>query len=285
MSQNSNYVLITAAHNEAGFIEKVISSVVNQILRPSEWIIVIDNSSDQTEEIVSRYLNDYKFIKLIVKKTKEERNFSSKVFALNLGINNLTFKDYNFIGILDADVTFEADFYSKLILEFKQNKKLGIAGGDYYDIVKGKKKYVRPSPYSIRGATQFFRRECFEQINGLYPMKYGGEDALACYAARMYGWEIKNVENLIVLHHRPTGMTGSNVFRTRLRDGFVEYSLGYHPLFQFVKCFNRIFENPVLIGSLLRFLGFWLARLKSRKGNLNEELLSFIRQDQLRRMI
>jgi biofilm PGA synthesis N-glycosyltransferase PgaC len=46
------YFLITAAYNEAEFIEKTILFVVNQTNKPAEWIIVNDGSIDNTEEIV-----------------------------------------------------------------------------------------------------------------------------------------------------------------------------------------------------------------------------------------
>lgn len=279
------YVLITAAHNEQDFIEKTILSVINQLHKPTEWIIVNDGSTDNTELLVSRYASENSFIKLLNNNRKEGRDFASKVYALNIGLKNIQTPEFDFIGILDADVSFEKDYYSSLIEEFKKNPKLGIAGGKYFDIINGKKVPIYSSPYSVRGATQFFRKECFDKIEGIKPVKYGGEDALACYAARMYGWEIKNIDSLIVLHHRPTGLSGSNIFRTRFKDGFVEYNLGYHPLFQFVKCIKRILKKPFLLGSILRFAGFWFAYLKREKKAVSKELLQFIRQEQLSRIL
>ena len=279
------YILITAAHNEQDFIEKTILSVLNQLHKPAEWIIVSDGSTDTTESIVSKYASANSFIKLLINNRKEGRDFASKVYALNIGLKNIQTSEYDYIGILDADVSFEKDYYSSLIEEFEKNPKLGIAGGNYFDIIGGKKVPVYPSPYSVRGATQFFRKECFDKIDGIKPIKFGGEDALACYAARMYGWEIKNIDSLIVLHHRPTGITGSHIFRTRFRDGFVEYNLGYHPLFQLVKCIKRIFEKPFFIGSTLRFGGFWFAYLKREKRIVSKEMIKFIREEQLSRII
>lgn len=279
------YILITAANNEQDFIEKTILSVINQLHKPAEWIIVSDGSTDTTESIVSKYALENSFIKLLLNNRKEGRDFASKVYALNIGLNNIHSSEYDYIGILDADVTFEKNYYSSLIEEFRENPKLGIAGGKYFDIISGKKVPVYPSPYSVRGATQFFRKECFDKIDGIKPIKYGGEDALACYAARMCGWEIKNIDRLIVLHHRPTGITGSHIFRTRFRDGFVEYNLAYHPLFQLVKCIKRIPEKPVLIGSILRFLGYWYLFAKVEKRVISEDLTNYIRQDQLSRIL
>ncbi len=280
----TKYVLITAAHNEQDYIEKTIISVVNQAHKPAEWIIVNDGSTDSTESIIRRYENENPFIKVINSKRNGEHNFASKVYALKIGLQNISTKEFDYIGILDADVSFEKDYYSSLIEEFKKNPKLGIAGGFYFDIVNGKKVPVKSSPYSIRGATQFFHRECFEKIGGLKSVKYGGEDALACYTARMYGWEIKNFDNLIVLHHKPTGLSAGNIFKARFRDGFVEYNLGYHPLFQFIKCMKRIFSRPLFIGSLIRFAGFWLAYLKREERAVPKEVMNFIRKDQLARI-
>lgn len=279
------YILITAAHNEQDFIEKTILSVINQLHKPTEWIIVSDGSTDNTEYIVSGYASENSFIKLLTNNRKEGRDFASKVYAINIGLKNIQISDYDYIGILDADVSFEKDYYSSIIEEFEKNPNLGIAGGNYFDIIDGKKVHVYPSPYSVRGATQFFRKECFDKIDGIKPIKYGGEDAIACYAARMNGWEIKNIDSLIVLHHRPTGITGSHIFRTRFRDGFVEYNLGYHPLFQLVKCIKRIFKKPFFIGSTLRFTGFWFAYLKREKRIVSKELIKFIREEQLSRIL
>ena len=278
------YVLISAAHNEQDFIEKTILSVSNQLHKPTEWIIVSDGSTDNTESIVRKFAAENSYIKLITNNRKEGRDFASKVYAINIGLKNIQTSEYDYIGILDADVSFDEDYYSLLIEEFKKNPKLGIAGGNYFDIIDGKKVPVSPSAYSVRGATQFFRRKCFNQIGGLIPMKYGGEDAAACFAARMYGWETKNFPDLVVLHHRPTGLVGKNLLKARLRDGYVEYDLGYHPLFQLVKCVKRVTQNPYLIGSFIRLIGFWKARFTFEKQNIPTKLKNYIKKEQFVRL-
>jgi poly-beta-1,6-N-acetyl-D-glucosamine synthase len=278
------YILITAAHNEQDFIEKTILSIINQLIKPAEWIIVSDGSTDNTESIVRKYTSENLYIKLLINNRNEGRDFASKVYAINIGLQNIQTSEYDYIGILDADVSFDKDYYSSLIKEFKKNPKLGIAGGNYFDIIDGKKVHVNLSPYSVRGATQFFQRKCFEQIAGLIPMKYGGEDAAACFAARMYGWETKNFPVLGVLHHRPTGLVGNNLLKARLRDGYVEYYLGYHPLFQFVKCVKRVTQSPYLIGSFIRLIGFWKARFTFENQNIPTELKNYIKKEQFVRL-
>ena len=284
MINKEKYILITAAHNEQDFIEKTILSVINQLHKPAEWIIVNDGSNDNTESIVRKFAAENSYIRLFTNNRKEGRDFASKVYAINIGLKNIQTSEYNYIGILDADVSFDKDYYSLLIEEFKKSPKLAIAGGNYFDIIDGKKVPVSPSAYSVRGATQFFRRKCFDQIGGLIPMQYGGEDAAACFAARMYGWETKNFPDLVVLHHRQTGLVGKNLLKSRLRDGYVEYNLGYHPLFQFVKCIKRVTQYPYLIGSFIRFIGFWTARLKFENQNVPIELRIYVRKEQFSRL-
>lgn len=282
--KTEKYILVTAACNEQEIIEKTIHSVINQIHKPVEWIIISDGSTDNTETIVSNYASKNSFIKLLTNNKKEGRDFASKVYAINIGLKNIETFDYDFIGILDADVSFDEDYYSLLIEKFKKNPNLGIAGGNYFDIINGKKVPVQQSPNSVRGATQFFRRKCFDQIGNLLPMKYGGEDAAACFSARMYGWETKSFPDMLVIHHRPTGFAGKNLLKTRLRDGYVEYNLGYHPLFQFVKCVKRVTQNPYFIGSFIRFIGFWIARFKFKNNNVPTQIRTFIRKEQFSRL-
>ena len=280
--KTDKYILVTAARNEQDFIEKTIISVINQLHKPKIWIIVSDGSTDNTESIVNKYASENSFIKLIINNRREGRDFASKVYAINIGLNNIQTSEYDYLGILDADVSFENDYYSSLIKEFKKNPKLGVTGGSYFDIINGKKTYVYQSTFSVRGATQFFRKECFDKVGGLIPMKYGGEDAAACFSARMHGWETRSIPGLIALHHRITG--DKNPLKARFRDGYVEYDLGYHPLFQFIKCIKRVTQKPYFIGSAIRFIGFWIARLKSKNQNVPTELRVFIRKEQTFRL-
>ena len=56
MTGQMKYVLVTPARNEQAFIEKTIESMIQQTLLPLKWVIVDDGSTDNTREIVGRYL-------------------------------------------------------------------------------------------------------------------------------------------------------------------------------------------------------------------------------------
>ena len=50
----SNYIVITPAKDERQHIERTIASMLNQSVRPRQWIIVDDGSQDGTSEIIER---------------------------------------------------------------------------------------------------------------------------------------------------------------------------------------------------------------------------------------
>lgn len=277
---NKKYALITAARNEEEFIERTIKSVINQTILPIKWIIVSDHSTDGTDDIVNKYSNEYSFISLLKFDGTLNRNFASKVHAISAAFDLLKNLDFDFIGILDADITFDENYYINIIKKFDESAKLGVAGGGFYDVYDGKKIKILYSPYSVRGAVQLFRRKCFEEIGGIYPLRFGGEDAVACAAARMYGWEIQTFEDIIVYHHRKTGSAGLNIFSMKFGDGKREYNRGLIPSVQFLKSLSRIRQRPIIIGTLLQILGYWWLKWKKEKLIFSEELQKFIKAEQ-----
>ena len=60
------------------FIKKTLESMVNQELLPEEWVIVNDNSTDDTAAIVAEYMKLYPWIKLVNKLDEDDRKNRSK---------------------------------------------------------------------------------------------------------------------------------------------------------------------------------------------------------------
>jgi biofilm PGA synthesis N-glycosyltransferase PgaC len=278
------YVLISAAKNEELFIEKTIQSVLNQTIKPEKWIIVSDGSTDQTNYIVEQYKHEYKFIDLIALPPNKERNFSSKVNALNKALKKLEGIDFDFIGNLDADVTLDKSYYEDIFRIFQSNPKLGVAGGIILDCVGDKVYPQNISLNTVAGAIQVFRKKCFEKIGQYTPFKYGGEDAYMEIMARMMGWDVQTLTELKVHHHRPTGTGMGSLSKANLRSGKMFYTLGYSPLFLLVRCFYRIFDKPVLVGSILNILGYFSAFIKKEECPGGESFIKYVRSEQKERL-
>ena len=113
----SQYGLITPVKNEEFFISKVFDTIVNQEKKPICWMIVDDNSTDNTTNIIKKFSPDYSFIKYTKLEESGKRDFASKVNAIKWGIEKLNTNDYDYLGILDADITLESNYYSTLLEE------------------------------------------------------------------------------------------------------------------------------------------------------------------------
>lgn len=278
------YVLITPARNEANYIGKTIESVVKQKKLPIKWIIVNDGSTDDTENIVLKYTKKFDFITLISPSSEGKRNFGSKVLAFNAGYYQI--KDYNFdfIGNLDADVTFSESYFEILLNRLQENSKLGLVGGIIYELIDGRLIKQTVSLNSVAGAVQLFRRNCFEQIGGYIPIAVGGIDAAAEILARMKGWEVVTFPDLKVFHHRRVAIQKGNVIYARFRQGIMYYLLGYHPLFQLSRCILRLKDKPIIVGSIALFLGFVWGTLRRFKRPLSRDVIKYLRSEQIERL-
>jgi glycosyltransferase involved in cell wall biosynthesis len=283
-SKMPTYVLLTAAKNEEMFIEKTIKSVIIQTYLPKKWIIISDGSTDKTDDIIEAYLAENKFIQLIKKKSDKNRNFGSKASAITFAYEKIKDLDFEFIGNLDADVSFNSDYYENILKEFVLNSKLGVAGGLRYDLVKDKFYKLKCAPDSVGGPFQLFSRDCFEKIGGYKPLRFGGIDAVAETSARMLGWEVKHFPKYKIFHHRQTGTANSNIIQQKFKAGLRDYSIGYHPLFLLLKSISNVFERPYIVGSFFVLCGYIWGSLKRYQIPISNEFKDYLRKEQLNKI-
>ena len=279
------YLIVTAAYNEEAHIEKVIRSVVAQTIPPSRWIIVSDGSTDATDELVEAYAKDHAFILPVRIAETHARNFAAQVAAINLGIARASDLDYDFVGNLDADVSFQHDYFERLLGKFAQDRSLGLAGGW---ICEANTRVFHPRPTnssrSVAHAVQLFRRECFQQCGGYVPLPYGGPDWLAELRCRMEGWTVRSFPELRVHHHRPTSSAGGRL-RGWFRQGLMDHSFGSHPAFEAVKLIRRLRCRPYVIGALARFYGFLWAASQGYPRAVSTDVVRFLRKEQTTRLL
>ena len=203
-----SYVLITPARNEAAFIEGTVKSVVAQRILPLKWVIVSDGSTDGTDEIVKKYLPDRPWIELIRMPESRDRTFAAKVACVNAGHERVKKIQSDILGVLDADITFDPDYFEYLLSQFKDNPKLGVAGTPFVED-EDQYDYRFSNIEHVSGACQLFRRKCYEDIGGYVPIKGGGIDVVAVRTARMNGWQTRTFTERTCNHHRKMG-TGSS---------------------------------------------------------------------------
>ncbi|HEX3107152.1 MAG TPA: glycosyltransferase family 2 protein [Terriglobales bacterium] len=275
---------MTAAHNEEQHIEKTLQSIVSQTVLPECWVIISDNSTDRTDQIIEDYAQRYSFIRFLRVERPQGRSFRSKVLALHHGSKLLENAEYDYIGNVDADLSLDPDYFDKLIAKLEQNARLGIAGGFVHEEFHGKFASRRiNSVRNVAHAAQLVRRKCYEVIGGYAVLEYGGEDWYAQIRARMEGWEVRSFPELHIFHHRHTG-EGNRRLANCIRLGRLDYAFGSDLGFELLKCARRVREQPYLLGAVVRFGSFFWDSICRKSRPVSKEFMKFLREEQRRRM-
>jgi len=286
MSQKK-YVLITAAKNEAAYIEKTLLSVLSQSILPECWVVVNDGSTDATEAIIKSYQEKCTFIHLISRPPDPRRHFGAKAKAVKQALTYLNGCEYtyDYIGNLDADVSFEVDFYKKLIEQMENNASLGIIGGLCHELNNGKWEVAHSNPeWAVGGATHFFRAEVFKKTDGYPPLEFGGEDTVIEYLARHEGYTVTALTGTLFYHHKGRTFSKNSGFSVYFRLGMQEYMWGTSPLFEVFKCISRAAVLPHSIGSAVRFAGFMYAKVVKKHPSIPRDQVNIIRKQQHTRL-
>ena len=278
------YVLITPARNEEAFIEKTLDSVIRQTRLPERWVIVDDGSTDRTAEIVEKYAKGNPWIELLRRAQRPDRNFAGKAHAFNAGFERVRSLDFDVIGNLDADISFEPDYFEFLLGKFTEFPGLGVTGTTMREANHDALKNTFYNFRDVFGACQLFRRECFQQVGGYTPIQWGGIDWIAVRTARLKGWETRSFPDKIFFHHRPMGATESNVFKARFDYGRKDYFLGNHPLWQVFRVSYQMLQRPYVIGGVTLAAGYIYSFVTRIERPVTPELLRLHRREQLERL-
>jgi poly-beta-1,6-N-acetyl-D-glucosamine synthase len=274
-----SYVLITPARNEEAFIEQTIRSVISQTVLPLKWVIVSDGSTDSTDGIVKKYTAIYPWIELVRMPERKERHFAGKVLAFNAGYAKVEELNYDILGSLDADISFEKEYFEFLLEKFSAFPELGVAGTPFregsaqYDYRFSRKEHVS-------GACQLFRRECFESIGGYIPIKAGAIDLTAVVTARMKGWRTETFTEKYCIHHRTMGTAKSSIFRALFISGYGDYRMGVYPLWQICRSIYQMSRSPFLLGGAILLLGYFWAAITNAKRPVSEDFVKFRAKEQ-----
>jgi len=132
---NSKISIIITVFNEANFISKCISSLLNQIYKKFELIIIDSNSTDNTASIICSFKD--KRIKYI--KTKKRVSIAK---GRNIGIKHATGR---YVFFIDADCIASKTWLRNGIKRFKEGV-VGVEGKTYY----ASKNYVPSFSDKIR---------------------------------------------------------------------------------------------------------------------------------------
>jgi hypothetical protein len=191
--------------------------------------------------------------------------------------------EFDVVGNLDADVSFEPEHFEFLLGKMKETPKLGMAGAPFregtfqYD-------YRFSNIENVWGGCQLFRRQCYEGIGGYMPLKGGCIDHVAVISARFHGWKTRTFPDKICMHHRTMGTAQHSELRAKFRLGVKDHSVGNHPLWEFVRAIYQMKHRPVVAGGIALWMGYAWALLRGAEVPLSKDLVTFVRREQMQRL-
>ncbi|WPR72671.1 glycosyltransferase family A protein [Flavobacterium sp. NG2] len=276
-----NYYIVIPAHNEEALISLTLDSLLSQTVLPKKVVIVNDNSTDKTEEIVLAYAKEHPFISLVNKSSSAIHLPGSKVIqAFHEGQKQLD-EQYDILVKIDADLIFPSNYFETIITHFKSDDRIGMVGGFCYIEKNGEWVLENLTDKDhIRGALKAYRKETFKQIGGLKPaMGWDTVDELLC---KFYNWKIVTDQSLHVKHLKPTGANYNKTARYKQGEAF--YTLGYGLLITSIASLKLAMRK----GKPLLFIDYIKGFLKAKSAKtpllVTKEQAQFIRNYRLKKM-
>jgi glycosyltransferase involved in cell wall biosynthesis len=275
------YYIVIPTYNEEAFIALTLQSLISQTILPSKIVVVNDNSTDSTADVVLAFAKDHPYITLVNKTSSAVHLPGSKVIqAFQKGFETLD-NNYDIIVKIDADLIFPPNYFETILHHFQSDATIGMVGGFCYIEKNGEWVLENLTDKDhIRGALKAYRKETFQQIGGLKPaMGWDTVDELLC---KFYNWKVVTDATLHVKHLKPTGANYNKAARYKQGEAF--YTLGYGFWITAIASAKLAMmkKKPMLFMDYVQ--GFWKAKKANTPLLVNKEQATFIRNYRLQKM-
>ncbi|EQF26291.1 glycosyl transferase 2 family protein [Clostridioides difficile CD160] len=237
--------ILVPAHNEAKVIGKTVESLLllNYPKDKMELIVINDNSSDNSKEILESIKNKYNNYNFTIINTDNLTGGKGKSNALNIGY---TLSKGEFIAVYDADNTPDRNALRYLIQTIVMDDELGAVIGKFRTRNKNKNlltKFINIETLSfqwmsqagrwqlfnlctIPGTNFILRKSIIEEIGG-WDSKAIAEDTEISFRIYNLGYKIKLVPQSITWEQEPETVKVWIKQRTRWAKGNIYVLMKY----------------------------------------------------------
>ena len=269
------FYVVIPAHNEENTIYLTLESLIAQTLQPKKIVVVDDNSSDKTAEIVTKFCKTYDWISLVKNRSSHEHLPGNKIVnAFYKGYDSLD-NHYDIICKYDADLIFPKNYLETLASHYRSNQRIGMAAGHCY--IEKNKRWIRESltgKKHIRGALKSYRKACFNDIGNLKPAM--GWDTIDELLALYHQWTFLTDDLLIVKHLKPTGDSYNTA--SKYLQGEAWYKLRFGFTLTLLASIKLAFKKRSVFYFINYLQGFFQAKFKNSGYLITPKQGKFIRQ-------
>jgi glycosyltransferase involved in cell wall biosynthesis len=277
------YAIVTPARNERDNLQRLAESIIAQDHSPVSWVIVDDGSDDGMEDIANGLARRHDWI--VVVGTGEDpadlaagRRQGRDLLAFRRGLRGLPSTVDVFVKV-DADTSFEPDYFARLLERFADEPDLGIAGGTCYEIVDGEWQRIKVSGSHPRGASRAYRWSLLDDVFALEPeMGWDGVDEVM---AELRGYRTAGFTDFGFRHHRKVGEREGRL-RAGSALGRQAWYMGYRPSYLMLRAVYRAREN---FASLAMVWGYAWAAASGAPQCPNPRITHRVREGQRLRVV
>ena len=121
-----SHVVVTPSRGESNFLPDLIDSMTKQTLTPTNWVIVIHNSGQQTLDLLNEASHEHNWISTISINDNSQRKRGGQIAKLvNRGLSSIN-SDWNFFSKIDADMVLPEDYFECVLPNLVIQSNLGL---------------------------------------------------------------------------------------------------------------------------------------------------------------
>lgn len=270
-----NYGVVTPAHNEQDNLGRLHHSLGEQTLRPEQWVIVENGSSDDTYRTATTLASRHAWIQArSIGGVRQSDRGAPIVRAIHEGIDAIA-PDLDVVVVVDADVTFPEDYFERLMARFLDDPRLGMASGTCYEHTDGMWEERHVTGDHVWGASRAYRREVIPVVMPLEPRM--GWDGIDQIQANLAGWGTATFKDLPFFHHRPEGSRDGASLKAHVNQGRASYYMGYRASYLLMRACFASRHGPSAFGMLI---GYGLEAASPRPRCADEGVREYVRTQQ-----
>lgn len=267
-------------------MRQTLDTVIAQSVRPTQWVIVDDGSTDETPKILAEYAARHDWIQIVTRRDRGHRAVGPGVIdAFYSGYEAINPDDYDFLCKLDLDLRLPPRYFEILMQRMNADPLIATCSGKAWVEEHGQLVDERHGDETSLGMTKFYRVDRFKAIGGF--VREVMWDGIDCHRCRMKGWKACswNDPELRFVHLRPMGSSQQGIYTGRMRHGFGQYFMGTSFLFMAASAVSRMNQKPYVLGGLAMLWG-WVKSALQRKPRYDDlEFRRFLRKYQMRALL
>lgn len=289
--RDARILVVSPVRNEGAHIARVVRAVAAQELAPARWIVVEDDSDDDTYAQLRELEAEVPFLEVrrapaggpASREARDRLSLAQEVRNFNVALADVDLADFTHVMKLDGDIELPRKYLRVLMERFARDGALGIAGGVLVEpTADGGRRPIRIPEHHVHGALKCWSGECLTAIGGVQERL--GWDTIDETYARMRGFRTRRFADLVSVHHRPLA-SADGALRGHARHGECAYIAHYDPLWVALRSLKVAGRAPRGLSGAAFLYGYVRSAVRGVEQVPDPEYRRFTRRELRRRML